>query len=124
EPYINEAKTGYAGGDKGLSTFIDKFFRHNWKNDKLVPIRNGKIRSDGSLITKYDTNKPYIKTVIEGFNGNDITVSYRLWKNAGYTLENGVIKSSIFIPVSKLGFNEEGNNIYEYTNDVKIEGLS
>src|SRR5690606_37270899 len=45
--------------------------------------------------------------------------------NSGYTVnDEGQYTGNIFIPVSKLGFNEEGNNIYEYTNNVKIGGLS
>ncbi len=124
EPYINEAKTGYAGGDVGLLSFIDKFFRHNWNNDRIVSKVSGKVRTNGTLYVKRTTSKPYVKTETETFNGTDYVKTVRLWKHAGYVLKDGEFNGSIFIPVSKLGFSEEGNNIYEYSSDIRLGGLS
>lgn len=139
EAGIAEAKLTYSGGYVGVNQFVDKFFRNNWQNDRLVPYAAKKFKNGKDAIVKGvltvvpDTGTergkhmmPYLKTTT--YNRDSFGESIKkakLWKNMGYILgENGKIKFAKFIEVSKLGYNNQGKNVYEYTKDISVDGDS
>jgi hypothetical protein len=132
---ILQAKQSFAGGNIGINQFVDKFFRNNYQNNRLVPFvsdkatdSKGKTRelivsniltvlsNGGTEIGK--ESMPYVKTSAK--DG-----SIRLWKNMGYRFDsNRRLTESKFIEVSKLGYRKNGRTIFEYTSDIPVDGDS
>ena len=128
ESTILEAKQNFNNSAFPTLQFMDKFFRNNWVDDKIVPlIHNYKIVSQGELkglltLEKQngtETNKhlsPYIK--IEFINEADIDAVPRtkVYKKIG---SQSTEKSERFYykEVGKLGYTDnKGNYIFELNN--------
>jgi hypothetical protein len=133
ETTISEAKSSFINDGFSLPQFIDKFFRNNWQNDKVVPIVKGKLVTEGPLNSLFEvkeeagteskkTNRPYVRVEETTQVG---TVSKRLYKQIG-SVFNPQTKQILhyYKQVHKLGYTDnKGNNIVEY-NDIKIDGTS
>jgi hypothetical protein len=128
ESTILEAKQNFNNNAFPTLQFMDKFFRNNWVDDKIVPlVNNYEIVSKGELkglltLKKQngtETNKhlsPYIK--IEFINEADIDAVPRtkVYKKIG---SQNTEKSERFYykEVGKLGYTDnKGNYIFELNN--------
>jgi hypothetical protein len=124
--------------DKG---FMDKFFRNNYADTKVVPemkiisplgrsanypagmsIDNTgmmTIDADEPGASKNKAKRPYVlvKIIVETpFGMNERSTLYKKYAVSGNT--------GYYIPVPKLGTYAQGNYIYEYNSDIGIDGLS
>ncbi len=116
-------------------SFIDKFVRHNWNNNKfkkLVPTVRGTMKSGylqvpfidpQTKVFNFNASKPYVKVYVANPEGKP---NYTLYKNIGnfVSADTGKPTHGIFVPVSKLGYNNAGKYIYEYGANITPFGKS
>jgi phosphotransferase system IIB component len=130
EPGIANAKLAYAGGYAGVHNFVDKYFRHNWNDNKIVPSVRGKKQGNILIVPVRDNNgkfnknynRPYVKVKLRG----ELSDTYTLYRNEGFIVSplTGEETQALFVPVSKLGYNSQGRYIYEYGSDVNPDTQS
>jgi len=120
--------------------FVDKFFRNNWSNTKIVPnlksneqgIFNKSIKmpqGKGYIMlevtnkNKHRHDKPYVLITRRSINpvtGME-TSNNALYKKYATSADGDI---NYFIPVPKLGTYAQGNYIYEYNSSIPVDGES
>lgn len=138
EEGIEESKRAFAGGHFGILGFVDKFFRNNWNDDKIVPytanksktIKVGNVQAKFLVVESGDNSgtengkitKPYLKTSRDSMDmdGGNIVDLYK--QVALEFNEKGKLVRSLYLPVPKLGYKNSGNNVVEYNSSIPIDG--
>ncbi len=110
------------------TAFIDKYIRHNSADNKLVPTVRGRFDNKQGFLQvptidpntkQYDPKafKPYVKVYGTSIDGES---TYTLYKNVGSFIDPRTEReyATVFIPISKLGYNNRGKYIYEYGANI------
>jgi ribA/ribD-fused uncharacterized protein len=81
-----------------------------------VPVRD----NNGKFNKNY--NRPYVKVKLTG----QLTDTFTVYRNEGFIVSplTGEETQALFVPVSKLGYNQQGRYIYEYGSDVNPDTQS